>query len=281
MGRDKNGGYTILEIVIFLTVSSFLFLLAALAINGKQSQSDFFIGVSDFKTKIDDVINDISTGFYPAVNGFKCTSGGKAGSPITVSKSGGKGQATNQDCIFLGKVLWFDTSGTGTPNYSIITVAANRLGVDGLSVIKLNESNPIGVPFMETSGALVRAVVVTQVYVNKNPTRSFGIFTDLPQTSSTLTAGSLSTDIVTIPNSGPGDSLSPATYNNIKSMSTNTVNLNPSVVICLRLGTTAGSSNRRAAIVIGSHNRQVTTETHIGDVDDPAVTNFLPGVKCQ
>lgn len=286
---NKHGGYTLIEVMIFLAVSGLLFLIAALAINGKQSQADFFLGVGDFKTKLDDVINDISTGYYPDAGGsYQCSyRGGSAGNPITFTAGTNTTQAKHKDCVFLGKVLYFDVgppSGPGTPNFSVITVAGGRLNSLGADTTSLAQAHPVAVDSRDlnlTVGEnLDRGLVVTQVFVNGAPESAFGIFTSLPQASASLVSGALTSDILAIPGSSSTDTLV-QTNTNIGNLDAGSVTFEPTVVICLRLGTIGGAGARRAAIIVGAHDRQITTEQHIGDVDQAVVTNLTSGNKCQ
>ncbi|MBI3624088.1 hypothetical protein HY218_00480, partial [Candidatus Saccharibacteria bacterium] len=61
-GGNPGNGFTIVESMIFLAVTGTLMLVAFLMINGKQAQAQFATGVRDFNSKIEDIINDISTG---------------------------------------------------------------------------------------------------------------------------------------------------------------------------------------------------------------------------
>src|SRR5438309_1952216 len=126
IGGKKHGGFTMVEVMVFLAVSGVLFLIAVVAINGKQQQADFASGLHDFNSKIQSAINNVATGFFPEDTSYKCSyQGGNPGHPLDIRDGhSGPGQGAHEDCIFLGKVINFDKS---TPTkFSILTIAADR-----------------------------------------------------------------------------------------------------------------------------------------------------------
>jgi len=73
IGGNKPHGYTIVEVLIFLAISSLMFLLAAGFISGKQSAVEFKQGMNDINTQIGSVVNDVANGQYPPSATFTCT----------------------------------------------------------------------------------------------------------------------------------------------------------------------------------------------------------------
>lgn len=112
-------GFTVVETMIFLTVSAALFLGAMRLVSGQQERAEFNYGIQEFSGLIRDLANDVSTGFYPYDPGTTCF--------VTGTSSA---QGTNSACIFIGRVLHFganDIPGNPTNNsMRIYTVTGRR-----------------------------------------------------------------------------------------------------------------------------------------------------------
>lgn len=101
--RQKPGGYTIVELMIVLVISAALFATAIVGYSRQNSRTQFTQSVREFELKIQDVLNDVETGYYPNQGNLRCVrSGGAAAEPI-VSRVDGTDQGTNNDCIFIGR----------------------------------------------------------------------------------------------------------------------------------------------------------------------------------
>jgi Tfp pilus assembly protein PilE len=108
MWRER--GYTIIEVMIFLAVSGALFGAAMSLVSGQQERVRFSQGMRDIDSKIQDVINDVSTGYFPTSKNIKCTNNNASqqlviAAAAPAAANGDVGQ--NKDCILLGKVLHF------------------------------------------------------------------------------------------------------------------------------------------------------------------------------
>lgn len=118
---DAADGFTIVEVLIVLAVSSMLFLSAVLLINGREAKTQFTTGINDEISQIQQIITDTTDGYYPNNSDFTCAGnpGGEV-TPKTVAP-GSTQQGTNQGCIFLGKAIQFGLGPT-TPGYSTLGV---------------------------------------------------------------------------------------------------------------------------------------------------------------
>ena len=112
-------GFTIIEVMIFLTISGLTFVIAASFINGKEAKAEFQQGMNNTNALLQGVINDGTNGNYPAAtqSNDKCLlTSGSTGS-IELRSSG-------QDiCQFVGKVI--KPSGL---NYQIKTCSPQTIG---------------------------------------------------------------------------------------------------------------------------------------------------------
>lgn len=121
-------GFTIVETLIVLAVTSMLFVSVALLINGRQNRTDFLVGVRSLQQQFQQIINETTSGYYPNNGDFSCSVAGPPLSITSVSTALGK----NQDCIFAGKTVV--VGGTShLDNYSVYPLAGRR-AVNGVDV---------------------------------------------------------------------------------------------------------------------------------------------------
>lgn len=116
-GRNKqSSGYTIVEILIVLAVSSFMFVIAASFISGKQERASFTSGSNDMASALRDILDQVTDGNYSDV-------------PSTCpGAAAAYGQGKNSDCVFLGKLIRFYSIGAGNPkvDYKVYSLTAAR-----------------------------------------------------------------------------------------------------------------------------------------------------------
>jgi hypothetical protein len=122
--ETKSGGYTIVEVMIFLAISGFMFAASAVFISGKQSNAQFKQGMNDVNTELRGVIDNVANGFYPSNSNFKCVASGGKPTITTVTNT----QGSNKGCVFIGKIIQFNTydasgSNRDGTNYSVYSVA--------------------------------------------------------------------------------------------------------------------------------------------------------------
>ncbi|HEX5447931.1 MAG TPA: hypothetical protein VFW90_01890 [Candidatus Saccharimonadales bacterium] len=138
--KRVSGGYTILEVMIFLVVSLTLLAAAIKLVSGKQSEVTFDQSVRDIQSKLNDWINDVSTGFPGGdVNQLNCTA-----APNSRPVINNTGPNVEPDCIFLGKAIQFttkDASPTQDGLLYVYSVFGNRLH-DGVLPANLSEASP-------------------------------------------------------------------------------------------------------------------------------------------
>lgn len=134
----KQTGYTILEVMIVLSVSTFIFAAAIAGYARQNSKTHFTNAVRDMENKIQDVLNDISTGYYPQSNNFSCTrSTSTPVIPLVRTPDDAVGveaaeQGTNQECIFLGKAV--DVNDGVMDSYTIVGLRNSSTNAEELPV---------------------------------------------------------------------------------------------------------------------------------------------------
>lgn len=108
--QRPEGGYTLVEVMIFIAISAVLFLSAMLTFRGQQAGTQFSQAVRDFDSKLQTVMNDTSTGFFPREDDIGCQMTGSPNNPIVFNNSGLE-QGARINCIFLGKAIQLGPDG--------------------------------------------------------------------------------------------------------------------------------------------------------------------------
>ncbi len=124
-------GFTIVETLIVLAVTGALFAMAALLVSGRQSKTEFQVGSRLIDQQIQQVINETQTGFYPSKSDFICTVGPSGALDFTGT---GLGQGTNNDCVFVGKTIVFNSDIDSHDKYTVYSLAGRRLNDSGNDV---------------------------------------------------------------------------------------------------------------------------------------------------
>jgi hypothetical protein len=263
-----QGGYTIIEVIIFLTVSSALMASAMFMFQGRIPRTQFSGGVNEFDIKVQDTINDVINGYYPTQQGSASCQGG-----------GEREQGTNEDCIFLGRVLQFgpgiDGCSSSTPNdedcgqVMIYTAYGSRL-FNARPAVRLDETNPV----LATAGGaaptkigLGYGIHITKAYYldtagNRVPAsgvaflQSFGSLVDASdkaQGSQRVTSIALQ-GVIGEP--APNDFAASAA--GVGGRINNGVTPPGGIVVCMKSG-----SNQFASLTIGSNGSALTTKTEV------------------
>lgn len=143
MPQKISAGFTIVEVMIFLAVSGALLTAGVLLFSGSARRNQFSLAARDFDAKIQDIINDTSTGFFDKLQdnlgrSYRCVGGD--GSPPELVLDATAEQGTNKDCIFIGKAVLLKPSGQATM-IEVIPVIGNRR-VGGRDVTTYAEASP-------------------------------------------------------------------------------------------------------------------------------------------
>jgi hypothetical protein len=142
---SQRGGYTILEVLIFIGVSSAIFFSAMTAIGGRQEQVQFAQAVREFDAKIRDILNDVTTGYFPTNQTISCGIDPVQKRPrILVDTNAELG--TNDDCIYIGKAVQFAPEGDAE-RINIFTIAGLRYEdkVEFITASSIASSRPTAV----------------------------------------------------------------------------------------------------------------------------------------
>lgn len=273
MNGGKNKGYTIIEVMIFLAISGFMFVMAAIFINGKQAHAEFTQGMNAINSQIRTVMNDVVNGFYPSNSNFNCSATSLT-MPPQFSTLTNNQQGTNKGCTFLGKVIQFDApgpSGHDGTQYDVYTVAGRQYAKGSGTQLPKNfsEAMPTAVDTAaadltdhQTLGWGVRLTAMYSVSGGSySPIGAIGFFGSVGNFSGgNLQSGSQSVVVATV----PGSTLADSKGDTIAKISNITDPLTePDIVLCFD-----GGKGQKASITIGGDNGQVlTTHLALGGID--------------
>lgn len=104
----NRGGFTIIETLITLAISSALFVTVMILFDGRQAKVNFAQGMKDLDSQIRNYANDVSNGYFPKLSGISCTASETALNYPSFSNTE-QAQGTSAGCIFAGKALYFNT----------------------------------------------------------------------------------------------------------------------------------------------------------------------------
>lgn len=104
-------GFTIIETLIYLAVSSAIMVSVLTLVGGSQNKAQFRQAVNETEQQINDVINNVSNGYYTNTGNFRCDGTDTAGPILTSNPTDTQG--TNAKCVFLGRVIQFGVGGAG------------------------------------------------------------------------------------------------------------------------------------------------------------------------
>jgi hypothetical protein len=252
MKRMPAGGYTILEVMIFLVVSTALLGSTLLILGGREDRTRYAQSVATFEAELQDIMNDVATGFYPSTENISCTS---ASTGPSISNSASK-LGTNGGCIYLGKAL---SMPTGTSQYSAYTI----VGSQSASTLAQMNARLLGVlnnGFIDRKevGGSIKIKRVKSLYADRANLAGVAIISDFSASSavlnSNITGSSARVAVYEIP-----QSFNFATANNgsVASMVAGMRIASEGVLICLDQG------GPQAAVVLGGpRERQLNTEAY-------------------
>ncbi len=99
-GRPKDNGFTIIEVLLFTSLSALFLLIALLGTGPIQRNTQFTIAMEEVEQITDGVVADIRNGVSNNQGPIPCASGGAAES------------GANIDCVLVGKLIDFGDPGS-------------------------------------------------------------------------------------------------------------------------------------------------------------------------
>jgi prepilin-type N-terminal cleavage/methylation domain-containing protein len=202
-----TGGFTIIEVLIVLSIGAFLFIAAAATFTGDQHQTEFDTAARQIFSQLQSISSDVQNGNYATNSTYSCTS--SSGTLSFSSQASSEG--TNLGCVYVGKAIQFNPSGL-TSSYYVYSLAGDQFSTGTFSppspfpysATVLNSTTVSSYPPLGTQKvSLPDQFVVSKITYSGNPT---GISNDIigfynQQTSSLSANSSLSNEVFVIPES--------------------------------------------------------------------------------
>lgn len=258
---QKRGGYTIIEVMIFLVITGVLLSSALLVFNGRQRRTQFTQGLREIDAQLRTIVNETASGYYPNKGDISCSSSNGGGPQLGTA---GTGQGKNVGCTFLGRMIRF----TEGESYTAFTVVGQQKGADGKEVTALgpdiNEARQTLITNDADTFTLPWGITIGRIALpNGNVTGGVGFvstFGSYNESGSNLISGSNGISVVTLADTNLESS--PETILDKTEAMTNAARTAGPVTLCLR----SGGDDRRAAIIIGGNNSNTGTEVVIDKV---------------
>jgi type II secretory pathway pseudopilin PulG len=104
--KNPLAGFTIVEVMIFLAVSSVLFIAAAGAFTGRSQQTQFTQAMQDLQSQFRTYANQVRTSYLGGAGQYTCAAGTTIiGGTVRPVLTPDASASTNQDCVLLGRAL--------------------------------------------------------------------------------------------------------------------------------------------------------------------------------
>lgn len=263
----SQGGFTIVETLIVLAVSSVLFLSAVLLVAGQQRKVEFNQAIQEIASAIEQTITETGAGYYPNAGNVRCT---VLGGGISISSATGTAQGSNTGCIFLGKVLQFGVGGTNPQQY-VVHVAAGRQDNDG--TLASAAPKAVNVDGTRTVHELRNGIeAVSMKYISGGIATNIGAVAFLnglgQYGDSQLLSGSQQMSLVPVRSSGTVPNTDVATVVNAidtqLKLADGIINPDGGVEICFK----SGGTDQSGLVTIGSNGRTLAVTLSIKSTAD-------------
>jgi prepilin-type N-terminal cleavage/methylation domain-containing protein len=275
--KTQPSGFTVIEVMIVLAITGLLFVSAAALISGKQNQTAFDQAIRQVQSQMQQVINDVSVGYYPNLGDIKCNG---AGGTVALTKASGTQQGANAGCIFMGKAVQFKMSGTDPEQFNVYSLAGLQKNASGNEATSLAEAKPkviaptptagINLPDSTATDNLQSGLTTARMWYNNGAgDKSIGIvaFTNslasYDATTGNIMSGSQQVDVVPIDDGNIKSKLDQDKNGGVdiinSKISTATINPANGVFICFA----SGGTKQSGLITIGSNGRQLSVNLTI------------------
>ncbi|MFI5275444.1 MAG: type II secretion system protein [Candidatus Saccharimonadales bacterium] len=257
----KQRGFTIVEVLIVLAVTSAMFVMAAYAINGKQNQAEFQQAVNDIRSSIQQEIDQVAAGNYADTGNFTCN--GSVG--IVTILPGVNKQGSNTGCIYLGKVLQFAVKNTNPEQYISYSIAGLQDNNGSLTAALPQAIAPGATKFTNDPNASVThelhdGLHVVSMTYNGNNVGAVAFISSLGQYSGgSLLSGSQTISLIPIVGSSRNATSASAVDAIDTHLATSPQNPSGGVQICFA----SGGTNESGLITIGGGGRDLSVTLQI------------------
>ncbi|MCA9318969.1 type II secretion system protein [Candidatus Saccharibacteria bacterium] len=150
-GQDTRcRGFTIVETLIVLVVTSSLLVSTILLLGGRQNKTDFLVGSRQLRQELQTQMSQVVSGRYTKTNSIQCTRDGATGAPkIVIGAADSQGKSS--DCIFIGTAILLGAAqaeAEASPNHTYTSYPLAGLRVNSATLEEassINEAKPTAV----------------------------------------------------------------------------------------------------------------------------------------
>lgn len=128
-GRSESRGYTIIEVLIVLAISSAILTSSVALFGGRRGETEFPQAVYDLQSKLQSYAAQVSSAALPSGEAYSCGVSGLMPDgkvyPVLTTVSVTAEPTTNQDCIYLGQAVQIIPTGDtlyAYPVYGLRTI---------------------------------------------------------------------------------------------------------------------------------------------------------------
>ncbi|MDB5160774.1 MAG: hypothetical protein JWO96_154 [Candidatus Saccharibacteria bacterium] len=118
MNMKGRRGFTVIELMIALSISAIMLTSALTVFNGRKSSTEFTQGVYDLQSKVQNYATQVSSKVLPGYQQYTCAVSVATGRPVLTQASGG-GETTSENCIYLGQAFQVFQNGTLLYSYPV------------------------------------------------------------------------------------------------------------------------------------------------------------------
>ncbi|GEM_PF-868011 len=111
---NTNGGFTIVEVLIVISITTAILLATLPFLFAQQSKAEFSVGIKQLANTIQKSINNVASGYFNPSQSYSC---GIVPPPISIG-SGTSSIGSNEYCQFIGDALLFQDN-----NLEILPIA--------------------------------------------------------------------------------------------------------------------------------------------------------------
>jgi type II secretory pathway pseudopilin PulG len=260
-GSSTQYGFTVLETLITLSVTGVLLISAMTYISGKQNYTEFTQAIRALQGDIQQIMNEVGSGYYPNISGINCFIGG-GGTIQLNSNPGVDTSGTNRECVYLGRALQFQVDVPAKNIYNAYTIVAKNnqdtMATADPRLIARGPTDPGSFPNEFESKKLRYGLTVSEMYRNNDPSQTISAVAFVSNLGTAAASdGSQQVNIMAIPNTGPATTLAGITQINLNLESATTPA--DGVQICLD----SGGTNQSALLSIGASGRQNGVELQV------------------
>lgn len=264
------GGFTIIETLIFLAVSSALLVSSLALFVGPQRKTEFLQGLDDVNQQLNTIVNNVTNGYYPRINGV--TSCNVLTDPVTITEDSTApaedGRGSNSKCIFVGRAVQFIADEDHFNVYSIVG-ARQVSGATGVREIStLSEAKPTPLTSVDQlplkNGISIKTLRIKGESSNKGVIGFFSGFGSYIDGGDKLRSGALTTDYTIFPNSSLSPGPDPfasfvADLMSVRSSYETIKNPQTGIELCFE----SGATKQFGTILIGGKSSSATTKVKI------------------